>query len=111
MKPLCLICNKNLAIKNPQYGYLPCANPCGNGKSRKTLTYEFMPESVKQSRKEYWKDIIQSSRDGVLSKERLEAYGTKGIKVSQEQIDNAQYIWDDAESKGNSYRQGTPKNI
>ncbi len=102
---LCIACNKEPAILSSVHGYLPCAS-CGKGK-KTTQLYEFAQDSVKESRKKYAKDIIQSSRDGVLSKERLEAYGTKGLKVTQEQIDSAEYTWGELEP----YRKGNPKNI
>lgn len=102
---LCIICSKNPAIKHPQWGYLPCIS-CQKGK-RLTMPVEFTLDSVKQSRKEYARDIIQSSRDGVLSKERLDAYGTRGLKVTPEQVKNAKYVWNDIKP----YTEGDPKII
>jgi hypothetical protein len=104
----CLVCQKNKAVYDPSLGYLSCKQCRANAK-KSTLPYEFTTESIRQSRKEFAKDILQSSRDGVLSKERLEAYGTKGLKVTKEQIDKAAYVWNDRESL--SYKKGNPKLI
>ena len=106
---LCLVCNKNEAIVHPQYGILPCNDCKGKATNPGKIIklYEFTPESVKQSRKEYAKDILQSSRDGILSKERLDAWGTRGLKVTKEQIDKAEYVWNDIKA----YKEGNPKII
>ena len=109
MKQLCLKCQKNPAIKDPTLGYLLCVDCRTNVQISAQLPYEFAQESVKQSRKEYADDLIQSSRDGVLSRERLDKYGTRGLKVTEEQIKNARYVWDDRESL--AYNKGTPKLI
>lgn len=99
---LCIVCKKEPAINHPSLGLLPCKN-CGKGNKRE-LPYEFQLASVKESRKEYAKDIIQSSRDGVLSRERLDAYGTRGLKVTPEQIKSAKYVWGDIKA----YKEGNP---
>lgn len=104
---LCLKCTTNNAIKHPSLGWLLCEICQPKSFSSDYLPYEFVPDSVKQSRKEYAKDIIQSSRDGVLSKERLDAYGTKGLKVTKEQVKNAKYVWNDIKP----YQEGDPKLI
>lgn len=108
MIQLCLKCNSNQAPTHPTLGYLLCAS-CSTDTVNITthLPYEFVPDSLKQSRKEYAKDILQSSRDGVLSQERLDAYGTRGLKVTPEQIKNARYIWNDIKP----YKEGNPKLI
>jgi hypothetical protein len=103
MSKFCIICLKNPAIKHPTLGWLSCMS-CRSSSKKLTMPVEFTLDSVKQSRKEYAKDILQSSRDGVLSKERLEAYGTKGLKVTEEQIKNARYVWDDIKP----YKEGNP---
>ena len=103
---LCLKCNFNPATSHPLYGWLLC-EMCRTTAKKLVLPTEFVPESVKQSRKEYAKDIIQSSRDGVLSRERLDAYGTKGLKVTPQQIKDAKYVWNDIKP----YSEGDPKVI
>lgn len=102
----CIVCNQNNAIQHHSLGWLSCTE-CRVHGSDNALPFEFTTESIKQSRKEYAKDIIQSSRDGVLSRERLDAYGTKGLKVTEEQVKNAKYVWNDIKS----YKEGTPKLI
>lgn len=101
---LCIVCNLNKASNHPTLGFLPCESCRGTTTAHNTLPYEFALDSVKQSRKEYAKDILQSSRDGVLSKERLEAWGTKGLKVTPEQVKNARYVWNDIKP----YKEGNP---
>lgn len=105
---LCIVCQSKPAIKHPSLGYLSCLT-CRTTNKKPTLPYEFQLDSVKQSRREYDKDILQSSRDGVLSQERLDTYGTRGLKVTPEQVKNARYVWNDRESI--SYKKGNPKLI
>jgi len=110
----CIICQKEEAIIHPQYGILPGLN-CSKGKATNPgkiiKLYEFTPESVKQSRKEYAKDILQASRDGIVSKERLDAWGERGLKLTKEQRENAQYVWSGEGVAGMPYKQGNPKII
>ena len=103
----CLKCNDNPAISHPTLGWLSCFDCRPSAQRNIELPYEFAPDSVKQSRKEYADDIIQSSRDGVLSKERLDKYGTKGLKVTEEQVKNARYVWNDIKP----YKEGNPRLI
>lgn len=102
----CLVCNERDAIEHPSLGYLSCLE-CRVHGSDDALPFEFMPDSVKQSRKEYADDIEQSSRDGVLNQRRLDIRGTKGLKVTEEQIKNARYVFDEIKP----YKSGPPKLI
>ena len=57
---------------------------------------EFVPESIKDERQEYFNSIVQPYRGDTLSKEYLEAHGTKGIDdVTQDEIDRAENTWRD----------------
>jgi len=56
---------------------------------------EFTTETIKESRREYKKDIYQPWRDGVLSREYLEEYGTSGIMAGEKEIKNSKYVWGD----------------
>lgn len=104
----CIVCQKTEIIKHPQWGFLPC-DTCKTKTRLEGLPTEFVPQSVKDSRKKYAKDILQSSRDGVLSQERLDAWGTKGIKVTPEQVKNARYVW--GGTPGFPYTESNGKNI
>lgn len=59
-------------------------------------------KEIKESRVQYAKEIIQPFREGVVSKEYLEAYGDKGIKATKQEIKNAKYVWHGIE--GNYYK-------
>lgn len=89
----CIVCRTQKAVHHSALGWLPCSACRTRGKARRGLTYEFAPQSVKDSRKEFHKDILQSSRDGIISKERLDVYGEKGLKLTDEQRKNARYVW------------------
>jgi hypothetical protein len=54
---------------------------------------EWIPDRIREERVKYAKDIVQPWRNGQLSKEYIEHNGTKGIKVTPEQIKNAKYVW------------------
>lgn len=105
----CLKCQTSNAIKHPFLGWLYC-DDCQKGK-RLELPAEFVPSSVKESRVEHKDDIIQSFRGDTLSKERLDKYGTQGLKVTPEQIKNAKYVWSGEGVEGRPYKEGNPKII
>lgn len=54
---------------------------------------EVTTNDIKQQRQEYAKSIVQPWRDGYLSKEYLDVHGTKGIKVTPEEVKSAQNVW------------------
>ena len=56
---------------------------------------EFMPERVKDQRKEYFNSIVQPFRQGELSKEYIDAHGTEGIEATMEEIKKAEDVWKD----------------
>ena len=58
-------------------------------------SYEFVPERIKNDRKKYAKDILQPWRQGVLSKEYLDVYGSKGVGATKEDIKKAKNVWKD----------------
>jgi hypothetical protein len=61
-------------------------------------------ESIKQQRREYQKSILQPRREGVLSKEYLDTYGTKGIKATPEEVKKAEPVWEDSIDSENLQR-------
>lgn len=57
---------------------------------------EFVPERTKQERKEYFKSTIQPRRDGVASKEFMEAYPKQADKTFNDyEKKNAKYTLKD----------------
>ena len=62
----------------------------------KAISHEFVPDSVKQDRKDRLPDTIQPFRDGdQLSKEYVELYGTKNLDVTDKQVAEAKPVWKD----------------
>lgn len=90
----CSVCNTNQAIHSPIYGYLPC-NECQQRQANgvRPNPVELVPDYIKEDRVRFKKDIYQPFRGGELSKEYLEAHGTKGIKVSKEEVKRAKRVW------------------
>ncbi len=109
----CPTCKKNEAVIHPLYGIVNC-NECQQKPSSAGKSTEFTSESVREQRLEYKKDILQPFREGVLSREYLETYGTSGIEVTKKQVKNATYTnshekgwWNLHKTKGG--RAGRPK--
>lgn len=95
----CLVCSLNEAIKHEIYGYLPCQS-CQDRQakySQPNKSVEMTTEAIKSSRKEYKDEIIQPFREGVVSKEYIDIYGTQGINATKQEIKNAKNVWDDLE--------------
>ena len=61
--------------------------------------FEFVPERIKESRKEYEKELLQPYRQGEFSKEYRDAYPkiakdmVKEGVITQKQHDNAKKVW------------------
>lgn len=93
----CLVCNKRPAIKDPTYGIIPC-QMCQDQQAERGLPkkqVEFTSRSIKDQRKEFKDHLIQPFRKGILSKEYVDKYGTKGIKVSDQEVKKAKNVWTD----------------
>lgn len=108
---LCLKCGKLPSEIHPTLGVIYC-KPCRAQQRGKDITnpFEFVPQSIKDDRVKNAKDIVQSGRDGVLSKEFIELYGTDHLNVTQEQIDNAEYVWS-GDTSISAYRRENGKNL
>jgi len=114
----CLNCGKRPAVKDKTLGYLHCT-VCQKQEEnfdKPKLGVEFTTESIKDQRREYKRDILQPFRDGVLSQEYLDEYGTQGIEVNKDQIKNAKYTykdtpgwWNREKSKGGKHKNGGTK--
>lgn len=99
----CPVCQKEPAIIHSIYGPLP-GKKCQKRRDSFDLPdtqIEFTSEKIKRDRKEFGKSIIQPYRGGVLSKEYLEAHGTKNIKPTTKEVRNAKYVW--KEDFGSNY--------
>ncbi len=80
---------------HPFLGVLPCES-CKLSKQLKLpQPIEFTSDDIKWGRKEYKDHIIQPFRGDDVSKEYLDTYGTKGIKVTPEEVKKAKYVWDE----------------
>ena len=93
----CPICRINNAVYDEYYGYLPC-DPCKkrqNSLKKPNSQVEFTTSDIKTQRKAYADDILQPYRKGELSKEYIERYGTKRLKVSKAEAKKARYTWND----------------
>ncbi len=97
MQIICLNCNKYPATKDPRFGYLPCQICRDKLTNKPSPKQELTTDKIKNDRKEFKKDIYQPFRNGQLSKEYVDAVGTKYIKATPEEIKNAKNIWSDLE--------------
>lgn len=93
----CPICHKQNATLDRTLGVLPCA-VCTARRESLALPnrpVEMAGEDIKRQRKEYAKSIIQPFRDGKVSKEYIEAYGPKYIKVTDKERKQAKHTLTD----------------
>ena len=64
-----------------------------------TKAHEFTTDEIKEGRRKYRKELLQSHRQGELSKEYVDAYpeNAKGMVkegiVTQKQVDRAKNVW------------------
>lgn len=97
MRKKCLNCNKEDATYDQRLGFLPCEK-CLRRQAqfkRPDVPVELTTAAIRDARKEYKKDIIQPLRDGEYSKEYIEAYGSKHIKATGDEIKKARPVWSD----------------
>ena len=97
MTKKCLNCKKGDMVYDKMFGWLPCI-ACREKQQRyfkPNSQIEFTSSEVKEARKKHRDDIIQPFRKGELSKEYLNKYGTKGIKVSKEEVKKAKNVWNE----------------
>lgn len=98
---LCPVCKNNKAIIDPILGVLPCET-CTQKRRENTLPnpVEMAGESVLKQRDEYAKSIVQPFNSaGEFSDEYYQAYGTKGVKVTPQQVKNRKRLWNKAISQ------------
>lgn len=89
----CPICLKNPGEIVPQYGLIACKKCRGTEEILSERTYEVIPEHIKTEREEYKQQTIQPFRNGQLSKEYVDLYGTSRIEVTSEEVKNAKNVW------------------
>jgi hypothetical protein len=54
---------------------------------------EYMPQRIKEDRKKNFNSMLQSRRDGILSREYIDAYGPQEFKP--EEVKKAKNVWSD----------------
>lgn len=95
---LCPNCHKNEAQYKEGLGYYPCSTCLSRTHTAPKRSVEFTSDSIKQQRKENWKDIHGAHRKGVASKEYRDTYGEQALRdqgFSEREIQHAQNVWSD----------------
>src|SRR3990167_4671699 len=93
-KTKCPNCLKRKAIIDEVLGVTFC-KVCRQERDKPHYEREWTSENIKESRREFKKDIIAPFRGGVFSDEYYQEYGTSGVKVTEEQIKNKRKVWKD----------------
>jgi len=89
---LCPQCHKNEAGYKQFLGVIPC-DDCRKSSGKLSKQIEFTSQDIKDQRKQFANDIIQPFREGHVSKEYVEVYGTKHIDVSKNELKNLKNTW------------------
>lgn len=90
--PKCPTCNNKGEIV-PQFGLIACKFCREKEKTLSERTYEMLPKHIKDERLEYKAQTVQPFRNGQLSKEYVDLYGTSRIDVTPEEVKNAKNVW------------------
>ncbi len=90
----CPSCNERESPIHPQYGVVWCEE-CKKKYKRIGKSIEIVDESTKEDRKKYFKSLLQPYRRGQLSREYIEAHGTKGINPTPEEVRKSKHVWKD----------------
>lgn len=96
---LCRTCGNTGGQVHPLLGIMPCAN-CEREQAKNwkpNVPYpEFIPSSIKEDRKKYFKTLIQPHRGGENSREYAEAYPEKAKQMwGEEGVKKSKYVWKD----------------
>ena len=73
--------------------------------SGEATPYEFTPQRIKDERKEYAADQLQSHRGGNLSREWVETYPVKARElvkagiITKQEVKKSKYVWKERELK------------
>lgn len=103
MKNNCPICYKEPATIDPLYGVMGGKKCMSRMKeiSKPKIPVEMTSVEIKDDRKKYSTDILQSWRDSNLSKEYVKKYPervklmVKEGNVTQSEVNSAKNVWDD----------------
>lgn len=98
----CAVCKTNDAFLDNYYGFLPCES-CRENQDKLQKPgkpQEFTTQAIKAQRKEFRRDTIQPYRNGEVSKEYLDQWGSKGIKASRSEIQKAKRVWSGSDAVG-----------
>lgn len=101
---MCPVCGNEPAIKDPVLGVLPCPNCQArrNGNPLVQTPMEFTSQEIRDGRVKYADHLLQPYRGGEVSKEYIQKYGTKGLKVTEQEIKKAKNTWRDLSYYGNN---------
>lgn len=96
----CLNCGKNKARNVPPYGLMPCLE-CMKRQSKYKAghTIEVTTQSIKDGRVQFASDMVQSHRQGQLSREYVELYPDKAegmVKegvITKRDVEKSKYVW------------------
>ncbi len=78
---------------NPAYGFLDCRSCRDKEVVALSRPFDFVPDRIKEERKEFQNDMIAPFRNGQVSKEFLDLYGRDKIDVTDEEVKNAKNVW------------------
>lgn len=92
----CPTCSNNAEL-SAQFGYIACKNCRDQEKPLSERTYEMVPDRIKEDRIKHKNSMIQPFRNGQVSKEYLDLYGSSRIQVTPEEIKNAKNVWGELE--------------
>ncbi len=84
---------ENEGEMSKRFGLIACKDCRTKETKLSDRTYEVVPDHIKQEREEYKSQTIQPFRNGVLSKEYVDLYGTKYIDATPEEVKNAKNVW------------------
>ena len=93
---MCPVCGIYEARKHPLLGMLPCGNCKARRDEFKSPDHpvEFTTSSIKEGRKEYYKDIVQPFRGNEVSKEFIDLYPNKAKTMfTEKEIRKAKSVW------------------
>ena len=91
-KIMCPNCHVREAGYKQFLGVTLCSE-CRKYSGKLSKQIEFTSQNIKDERKQFAKDILQPFREGHVSKEYVEVYGTKHIDVSKNELKNLKNCW------------------
>lgn len=98
MKQFCYVCNEE--VDDWAWNYAGGKWIC-SAHFQPSAPSEMVTGEIAQQREEYFNSTLQPYRQGELSKEYIEAHGTKGLNVTKEEVKKAKYVWKDLKGFNN----------